>query len=73
MLRAQLRPDEMCIRDSQNMSVVNRKAMEGTILDHTDGGVPEVVIEVDDLSAYDVEMCIRDRARTSPRSPSTLP
>ncbi len=38
----------------QNMSVVNRKAMEGTILAHTDGGVPEVLIEVDDLSAYNV-------------------
>ena len=38
----------------QDMSVVNRKAMEGTILAHTDGGVPEVVIEVDDLSAYNV-------------------
>ena len=25
----------------QNMSVVNRKAMEGTILAHTDGGVPQ--------------------------------
>ena len=34
---------------NQNMSVVNRKAMEGTILAHTDGGVPEVLIEVDDL------------------------
>ena len=39
---------------NQNMSVVNRKAMEGTILAHTDGGVPEVMIEVDDLSAYNV-------------------
>ena len=29
---------------NQNMSVVNRKAMEGTILAHTDGGVPEVMI-----------------------------
>ena len=38
----------------QNMSVVNRKAMEGTILAHTDGGVPEVLVEVDDLSAYSV-------------------
>ena len=38
----------------QNMSVVNHKAMEGTILAHTDGGVPEVVIEVDDLTAYNV-------------------
>ena len=39
---------------NQNMSVVIRKAMEGTILAHTDGGVPEVLIEVDDLSAYNV-------------------
>ena len=38
----------------QNMSVVNRKAMEGTILAHTDGGVPEVLIEMEDLSAYSV-------------------
>ena len=28
--------------------------MEGTILAHTDGGVPEVLVEVDDLSAYNV-------------------
>ena len=39
---------------NQNMSVVNRKAMEGTILAHTDGGVPIGVIEVDSLGAYDV-------------------
>ena len=39
---------------NQNMSIVNRKAMEGTILAHTDGGVPEVLIEVDDLTAYNV-------------------
>ena len=38
----------------QNMSVVNRKAMEGTILAHTDGGVPQLLIDVDDLSAYNV-------------------
>ena len=34
---------------NQNMSDVNRKALEGTILAHTDGGVPNVVIEVDEL------------------------
>ena len=39
---------------NQNMSVVNRKAMEGTILAHTDGGVPLGVIEVDSLGAYDI-------------------
>ena len=39
---------------NQNMSVVNRKAMEGTILAHTDGGVPLGLIEVDSLDAYNV-------------------
>lgn len=39
---------------NQNMSVVNRKAMEGTILAHNDGGVPIGVIEVDSLDAYNV-------------------
>lgn len=34
---------------NQNMSVVNRKAFEGTILAHTEGGVPNIVIEVDAL------------------------
>ncbi len=38
----------------QNMSVVNRKAMEGTILAHNDGGVPIGVIEVDSLDDYNV-------------------
>lgn len=38
----------------QNMSVVNRKAMEGTILAHNDGSVPIGVIEVDSLDAYNV-------------------
>lgn len=35
---------------NQNMSVVNRKAFEGTILAHTEGGVPNVVIEMEDTS-----------------------
>ncbi len=38
----------------QNMSVVNRKAMEGTILAHTDGGVPNIVLEVESLSEADL-------------------
>ncbi|MFT3951402.1 MAG: glucose-6-phosphate isomerase [Oscillospiraceae bacterium] len=32
---------------NQNMSVVNRKAFEGTILAHTEGGVPNIVLELD--------------------------
>ena len=39
---------------NQNMSVVNRKAMEGTILAHTDGGVPNVLLEVDALDEYNL-------------------
>lgn len=31
----------------KGMSFVNRKAFEGTVLAHTDGGVPNLVIEVD--------------------------
>ncbi len=37
---------------NQNMSVVNRKAMEGTVLAHTEGGVPNLIIEVDKLDEY---------------------
>lgn len=38
----------------QEMSIVNRKAMEGTILAHTDGGVPNIVLEVDSLTEKDL-------------------
>ncbi|MDO5603293.1 MAG: glucose-6-phosphate isomerase, partial [Oscillospiraceae bacterium] len=33
----------------QNLSNVNRKAMQGTILAHTDGGVPNILLEVETL------------------------
>ena len=35
---------------NQNMSVVNRKAFEGTVLAHTEGGVPNIVLELEDTS-----------------------
>lgn len=34
----------------QNMSVVNHKALEGTIIAHTEGGVPNIVLELEDLT-----------------------
>ena len=37
---------------NQNMSVVNRKAMEGTVLAHTEGGVPNLIIEVDKIDEF---------------------
>ncbi len=50
-----LEPDEknldgLNFLTNQNMSVVNRKALEGTILAHTEGGVPNIVIELADTS-----------------------
>jgi len=36
----------------QNMSVVNRKAFEGTILAHTEGGVPNIILELEDVSEF---------------------
>lgn len=38
----------------QNMSVVNQKAMQGTVLAHTDGDVPNILLEVPSLSEYDL-------------------
>lgn len=35
---------------NQNMSVVNRKAFEGTVIAHTEGGVPNIIIEMADTT-----------------------
>ena len=42
--------DGLYFLTNQNMSVVNRCAYEGTILAHTEGGVPNVVLELDDTA-----------------------
>ncbi len=34
----------------QNMSVVNRKALEGVVLAHTEGGVPNIILELEDTT-----------------------
>ena len=36
----------------KTMAYVNRKAFEGTVLAHVDGGVPNAVLEVDEMDAY---------------------
>lgn len=38
----------------QPLSVVNRKAMQGTMLAHSEGGVPVMVLEVESLAARDL-------------------
>ena len=37
----------------KNMSYVNRKAFEGTILAHNDGGVPNLVLELEKADEYE--------------------
>ena len=39
---------------NQNMSVVNRKAFEGTVLAHTEGGVPNIILELEDTTEENV-------------------
>ena len=38
--------DGLNFLSNQNMSMVNRKAMQGTILAHTEGGVPNMVLQL---------------------------
>jgi len=54
-----LEPDEenldgLNFLTNQNMSVVNRKAFEGTVLAHTEGGVPNIILELDDTTEESV-------------------
>ena len=37
----------------KSVNTVNQKAFLGTVLAHTDGGVPNIVLELDSRSAYD--------------------
>lgn len=42
--------DGLNFLSNQNMSVVNHKALEGTLLAHTEGGVPNLILEVEDTT-----------------------
>jgi glucose-6-phosphate isomerase len=42
--------DGLNFLEGKNMSYINKKAFEGTVLAHTDGGVPNIVIHCDDFS-----------------------
>ncbi len=42
--------DGLNFLSGQDMSIVNRRAMEGTILAHTEGGVPNIVLNIADSS-----------------------
>ena len=44
--------DGLNFLSNQNMSVVNRKAFEGTVIAHTEGGVPNIVLEMPEMNEY---------------------
>ena len=46
--------DGLNFLSNQNMSVVNQKAFEGTILAHTEGGTPNIVLEVPQLNEFEL-------------------
>ncbi|MGN1109832.1 MAG: glucose-6-phosphate isomerase [Oscillospiraceae bacterium] len=46
--------DGLNFLSNQNMSIVNRKAFEGTVIAHTEGGVPNIVLEVPELNEYEL-------------------
>ena len=46
--------DGLNFLSNQNMSIVNRKAFEGTVIAHTEGGVPNIVIEVPELNEFEL-------------------
>ena len=46
--------DGLNFLSNQNMSVVNRKAFEGTVIAHTEGGVPNIVLELPKLDEFEL-------------------
>ncbi len=46
--------DGLNFLSNQNMSIVNRKAFEGTVIAHTEGGTPNIVVEVPELNEYEL-------------------
>ncbi len=45
--------DGLNFLSNQNMSVVNHKAFEGTVLAHTGGNVPNIVLEVPEINEHE--------------------
>ena len=45
--------DGLNFLSNQNMSVVNRKAMQGTVLAHTQGSVPNMLLEVPEINEHE--------------------
>lgn len=46
--------DGLNFLSGQNMSVVNDKAFQGTVLAHTQGGVPNIILELPKMNEYNL-------------------
>ena len=46
--------DGLNFLSGKTMQFVNRKAFEGTVLAHTDGGVPNIILNVDAMDEYNL-------------------
>lgn len=46
--------DGLNFLSNQNMSIVNRKAFEGTVIAHSEGGVPNIVLELPELNEFEL-------------------
>lgn len=44
--------DGLNFLSNQNMSKINQKALEGTMLAHCDGGVPNIILELDSINEF---------------------
>ncbi len=46
--------DGLNFLSGKTMSYINRKAFEGTVLAHNDGGVPNIVLETEEMNEYEL-------------------
>ncbi len=46
--------DGLNFLSNQNMSVVNRRALEGTIIAHTEGGTPNMLLELPEMNEHEL-------------------
>ncbi len=45
--------DGLNFLSNQNMSIVNRKALEGTVIAHTEGGTPNIILEMPEINEHE--------------------
>jgi glucose-6-phosphate isomerase len=46
--------DGLNFLSNQEMSIINHKALEGTVIAHTEGGTPNMILEVPEISEYEL-------------------